>query len=90
MNLQQTVCLLLCAWAVKAQNLDFEDKSPNDLCYICSCRAERTEVDCSRRGLRDLPDGLDEKVLTLLYKPIPLLSDNAIRILSDRISTIFL
>ncbi|KAL0901767.1 hypothetical protein ABMA27_006942 [Loxostege sticticalis] len=65
MNLQQTVCLLLCAWAVKAQNLDFEDKSPNDLCYICSCRAERTEVDCSRRGLRDLPDGLDEKVKKL-------------------------
>ncbi|XP_028164309.1 leucine-rich repeat-containing G-protein coupled receptor 5 [Ostrinia furnacalis] len=65
MNFQRTVCLLLCAWAVAAEVLDFEDKSPNDLCYICSCNEGHTEIDCSRRGLRDLPGGLNAKVKKL-------------------------
>lgn len=62
MNWQRTAIHLLVILAVNAEILDFDDKNADDLCYTCSCKADRTEVDCSRRGLTRIPDGLNHKV----------------------------
>ncbi|CAG4965508.1 unnamed protein product [Colias eurytheme] len=44
--------------------LDF-DEGGSDICYLCICNFDKTSVDCSRRGLTDLPDGINSKVQKL-------------------------
>ncbi|CAH2239506.1 jg21512 [Pararge aegeria aegeria] len=37
----------------------------NEICFLCTCNTDRTSVDCSNRGLTDLPTGIDAKVTKL-------------------------
>ncbi|XP_041975343.1 leucine-rich repeat-containing G-protein coupled receptor 4-like [Aricia agestis] len=60
MNLLRASGVLLLILLTKAE-VDFEDR-PNDACHICMCSSDRTIIDCSRRGLSELPDGISEKV----------------------------
>lgn len=53
--------ILLLFLLTRAEVLDFEEK--NELCYICKCNSDGSIVDCSRRGLVDVPDGSYDKVI---------------------------
>ncbi|XP_034832868.1 insulin-like growth factor-binding protein complex acid labile subunit [Maniola hyperantus] len=64
MILLRTSGLLWLLFMANADFLDFDDHS-NEICYLCSCNTERTSVDCSRRGLTDLPIGINAKVTKL-------------------------
>ncbi|XP_050670982.1 insulin-like growth factor-binding protein complex acid labile subunit [Leptidea sinapis] len=44
--------------------LEFDDSS-NEVCLICICNMDKTSVDCSRRGLTDVPEGIHTKVKKL-------------------------
>ncbi|CAH0724676.1 unnamed protein product, partial [Brenthis ino] len=48
----------------KAELLDF-DEHTSEICYLCSCNTDATAIDCSKRGLTNLPDGINSKVTTL-------------------------
>lgn len=54
--------LLLIFGRVPGQALEFDDKGNNELCDICSCSIDKSSVDCSRRGLADIPEGLTTEV----------------------------
>lgn len=47
---------------IKGELLDFEDGTSDRVCSICHCSKDKTSVDCSRRGLTEIPEGLDRKV----------------------------
>ncbi|KAM3967834.1 uncharacterized protein ACR2FA_011372 [Aphomia sociella] len=47
------------------ESLEFEDESTNEVCFLCLCSKDKTSVDCSRRGLEDIPSGIDRKVTSL-------------------------
>lgn len=54
--------LLLCqSFTANGEFADFGEKGI-DLCYLCSCNLDFTNIDCSRRGLTELPDGLGQQV----------------------------
>lgn len=57
----RTSSVLLLFLLARAEIIDFEDK--NDLCYTCTCNSDGSNVDCSRRGLTDVPDGIFDKVM---------------------------
>lgn len=59
----RTLSVLLLFLLAKAEVIDFEDK--NELCYTCTCSFDGSNVDCSRRGLIDVPDGQYDKVINL-------------------------
>lgn len=61
-HLQRTVLLLTLVSLSSSDVLDFDGRSADELCYMCSCSDDRTSVDCSRRGLTDIPDGNADKV----------------------------
>ncbi|KAI5639747.1 leucine rich repeat domain-containing protein [Phthorimaea operculella] len=45
--------------------VEFEEGFSNELCYTCTCSSDGKGVDCSRRGLTDVPDGFSEQVKQL-------------------------
>ncbi|XP_013149323.1 PREDICTED: uncharacterized protein LOC106111726 [Papilio polytes] len=57
--------LLLLVMVASAEISDVDDSDRNDACYICKCSADRANVDCSKRGLTGIPDGVSEKVTRL-------------------------
>lgn len=57
----RTSSVLLLFLMARGEVIDFEDK--NELCYTCNCNSDGSIVDCSRRGLIDIPDGNYEKVM---------------------------
>lgn len=56
-----TSSVLLLFLFARAEVIDFDVK--NELCYICNCQSDGSIVDCSRRGLIDVPDGNYNKVM---------------------------
>lgn len=56
--------LLLCVIVTKGEIFDFNDKNDDEFCSVCYCSNDKTVVDCSRRGLTDIPPGIDSKVRT--------------------------
>ncbi|XP_061708575.1 insulin-like growth factor-binding protein complex acid labile subunit [Cydia pomonella] len=61
-----TACLLLPLLTRSSTNfLDFDGRNSNELCFICTCNDDRTTVDCSRRGLTEIPDGSGDMVQNL-------------------------
>ncbi|XP_047023482.1 insulin-like growth factor-binding protein complex acid labile subunit [Helicoverpa zea] len=57
------LCVLMLISFATAE-VDF-DGGLGDLCFSCVCSADRTIVDCSRRGLTELPDGFGSQVTKL-------------------------
>lgn len=57
-GLRASSVLLLFLFA-GAEVIDFDK---NELCYICTCNYDGSSVDCSRKGLTDVPDGTYDKV----------------------------
>lgn len=45
-----------------AASVDSEDKTVSELCYVCICTDNEAVVDCSRRGLSELPFAESSKV----------------------------
>lgn len=60
----RTSGVLLLFLLARAEVIDFDEK--NELCYTCTCNSNGSDVDCSRRGLIDVPDGSYDKVLHFL------------------------
>uniref|UniRef100_A0A2A4JSX3 LRRNT domain-containing protein n=1 Tax=Heliothis virescens TaxID=7102 RepID=A0A2A4JSX3_HELVI len=56
-----TILLLI---SIATAEDDF-DGGLGDLCYSCVCSADKTIVDCSHRGLTELPDGFGSQVTKL-------------------------
>lgn len=54
--LQTTSSLLFLILIAKADVLDAE------ICYTCTCSDGGASIDCSRRGLIDVPNGFSDKV----------------------------
>lgn len=61
-GLRASSALLLFLLA-EAEVIDFEDK--NELGYICNSNYDGSYVDCSRKGLNDVPDGNYDKVIPI-------------------------
>ncbi|CAH2050150.1 unnamed protein product, partial [Iphiclides podalirius] len=58
--------LLLLALLASAEISEFDDSGDRgEVCYVCSCSVDRTSVDCSKRGLTSVPDGISEMVANL-------------------------
>jgi hypothetical protein len=49
------------AVVVCAETFVFDNSNQDDVCSLCSCNTDKTEIDCSRRGLTGLPNGINEK-----------------------------
>ncbi|KAJ8736523.1 hypothetical protein PYW08_007179 [Mythimna loreyi] len=62
-RLSSTLCVLMLI-SIANGAADF-DSGLGDLCYTCVCSADKTSIDCSRRGLTDLPDGFNSQVTKL-------------------------
>ncbi|XP_037298808.1 chaoptin-like [Manduca sexta] len=64
--------LVLWSFLASGEMLDFDDRNTSDLCYLCACSLDKTYVDCSRRGLTDIPEGLGSEVkkLNISYNEI--------------------
>ncbi|XP_047511190.1 leucine-rich repeat-containing G-protein coupled receptor 4-like [Pieris napi] len=56
------ICVFILS--TKSELLDFDDNT-SEICYLCICNDDRTSIDCSRRGLTNLPDGIPRKVKKL-------------------------
>lgn len=63
---------ILVLWSLQTRGefLEYDDKGASDLCYLCSCSEDRTAIDCSRRGLINIPDGLGPQVNKILKELI--------------------
>lgn len=57
-------CMLLMTSLAHAGIADF-DRGTDDLCFLCTCSADKSIVDCSGRGISELPDGLGTQVQKL-------------------------
>ncbi|RVE54455.1 hypothetical protein evm_000940 [Chilo suppressalis] len=75
--------LLLLLTVIRAEVLDFDDKNQDDICSLCTCKLDKTVIDCSRRGLTALPDGIDEKVTKLN------LSNNEITMFPENLNKLY-
>lgn len=62
-----SVWIILISWNLLAfaRSLDDDDKTIGDLCFLCRCNLDKTDIDCSRRGLTDIPNGLGLQVTKL-------------------------
>ncbi|CAH0592285.1 unnamed protein product [Chrysodeixis includens] len=63
-RLPTTLCVLLLTSMADGEALEL-DRDLTDLCFICSCSADQTTIDCSRRGLTEIPDGFSSQVQKL-------------------------
>ncbi|XP_059048062.1 uncharacterized protein LOC131843435 [Achroia grisella] len=54
--------LILFTLIEKGETYNFEDEYSESLCNLCHCSEDNTNVDCSRRGLTEIPNGIDGKV----------------------------
>lgn len=57
--------LLSIAICGNTQSIDFEDQPIDEICVICTCKENNTVVDCSRRGLTDVPEANTEWIVKL-------------------------
>ncbi|XP_046963314.1 insulin-like growth factor-binding protein complex acid labile subunit isoform X1 [Vanessa cardui] len=64
MILSRIWSLLLLFLITEAEILDFDDHT-NEACYTCHCSSDLTSVDCSHRGLTNIPNGISLKVTKL-------------------------
>ncbi|KAJ2947722.1 hypothetical protein O0L34_g9498 [Tuta absoluta] len=60
-----TTSALVLMIVASSELVEFEEGFANELCFTCSCSSDGTSVDCSRRGLTDIPEGFSEKVKQL-------------------------
>ncbi|CAK1544546.1 unnamed protein product [Leptosia nina] len=68
--------------STKSEIVDFDDNN-SEICYLCICNVDKTSVDCSRRGLTNLPAGLNSKVKKLN------ISNNEITLFPSSLSTLY-
>ncbi|XP_064292578.1 protein artichoke [Plodia interpunctella] len=59
------ICVLFLVLVINGEVLDFDDRNYEEFCNLCHCNEDITVVDCSRRGLTDLPSGIDKQVTRL-------------------------
>ncbi|XP_060808859.1 leucine-rich repeat-containing protein 15-like [Amyelois transitella] len=57
-------CLILFI-LTNGEILDFDDRNYDEFCNLCHCNEDRTVVDCSRRGLTDIPSSVDVQIKRL-------------------------
>ncbi|CAK1601775.1 unnamed protein product [Parnassius mnemosyne] len=57
--------LLFLVIVANAEISDVDNSDRNYVCYVCACSADRRIVDCSKRSLTNIPDGISEKVTNL-------------------------
>ncbi|CAH1639564.1 unnamed protein product [Spodoptera littoralis] len=62
-RLPKTLCVLMLIGI--AEGGAVFDTDLGDLCYSCTCSADKTIIDCSHRGLTELPDGFGTQVTRL-------------------------
>ncbi|XP_068626435.1 protein artichoke [Battus philenor] len=57
--------LLLLVLVANAEISDVDGGDGNDVCYVCSCSADKNIVDCSKRSLASVPDSISDMVTSL-------------------------
>ncbi|CAB3239774.1 unnamed protein product [Arctia plantaginis] len=63
-RLLTAICFLFATKVAIGEIADFE-QDLNDLCYVCTCSIDKTNINCSGRGLSELPNGSSSQVRNL-------------------------
>lgn len=58
-----SLCVMILLVIVESSNLDFDGGDSDVLCFVCECNGDGSSVDCSQRGLTDIPGDRNDKVI---------------------------